>query len=54
MRALRDIAERLWLFWWNLWTGDRNEAATRHRLEVEVRRFGGEIRWSRTLTQGDP
>lgn len=42
---IREISGRLWLWWWNLWTGDASEEATRRRLEEEARRFGGEIRW---------
>ena len=44
-RLLREARERLWLWWWNLWTGDASEHATRRRLEEEVRRFGGDVHW---------
>lgn len=33
-------------FWWWLWTGDADEAATRRRIEQDVRRFGGTVRWA--------
>lgn len=45
-RLTREIQERLWLWWWNLWTGDRSEAETRRRIEEEARRFGGQVAWS--------
>jgi hypothetical protein len=44
-QLLREIRDRVWLFWWHLWTGDANEQATRRRLEEEVRRFGGQVQW---------
>ncbi len=44
-RLFREISGRIWLWWWRQWTGDASEAATRHRLEHEVRRFGGVVRW---------
>lgn len=41
----RNLAQGLWQAWWEAWTGDKDEHATRNRLEHEVRRFNGEINW---------
>ena len=52
-RLLREIRERLWLWWWHLFTGDVDELQTRRRIEEDARRFGGRVQWGAPTSMFD-